>query len=184
MLILLFAIVIGSVALDQITKLIVISTMDLHEAIPFLPGVIRFYRTENTGAAFSMFSEHRWVFMVFSTVAMAAIAVALYKFYHRHPMLTASLAMILGGGIGNMIDRVANGYVVDFIDFQFMKFAVFNVADIFVTCGSVLLAVYILFLEPAVEKKLKERQEQKEGSTDDGAIDERDVGESDGADGQ
>lgn len=162
MLILIFTVVLGSVFLDQITKLIVVSQMELHEEVKFLPGFIRFYRTENTGAAFSMFSEHRWVFMVFSTIAMLAIAVLLWKFAKRHPLLTLSLSMILGGGIGNMIDRVANGYVVDFIDFQFMKFAVFNVADVFVTCGSVLLAVYILFIESKNEPKAKEEK------TDDG----------------
>ena len=58
-----------------------------------------------------------------------------------------------------MIDRVLSGYVVDFLDFQFMKFAVFNVADIFVTCGSVALAVYILFIEPKVERRLQEQKE-------------------------
>ncbi|MBQ0092459.1 MAG: signal peptidase II [Clostridiales bacterium] len=182
MLILLFSIVLGSVALDQITKLIVVSSMKLHEEVPFLPGFIRFYRTENTGAAFSLFADHRWVFMVFSGIAMAAIAVILVKWYRRHPLLTASLAMILGGGIGNMIDRVANGYVVDFIDFQFMNFAVFNVADIFVTCGSVLLAVYILLFEAKAEPKQKANASEE---SDDGTDAEHDGTDGTGnADGQ
>ena len=164
MLILLFSIVLGSVALDQITKLIVVSKMELHGEAPFIPGLIRFYRTENTGAAFSLFAEHRWVFMVFSAVALVAIAVILVKWLRRHPLLTISLSMILGGGIGNMIDRVANGYVVDFLDLQFMNFAVFNVADIFVTCGSILLAVYILLFEAKTEPK--QNVNASEGSDD------------------
>lgn len=171
MLIAVLAIVVGSVALDQITKAIVVSNMALYEELPFIPGFMRFYYTQNTGAAFSMLSEHQWVFMVFSVVAMVLIVYLLYRFHGRHPMLSVSLAAVLGGGIGNMIDRVLNGYVVDFLDFQFMDFAVFNVADIFVTCGSVALAVYIVFVEPRVERRLQEEQAAEcsaEGESDDG----------------
>ncbi len=159
MLIVVLAIVFGSVALDQITKAIVVSHMTLHQEVPFLPGFMRFYYTENSGAAFSMLSEHPWVFMVFSVIAMAVIVYLLFRFYRRHPLLAVSLAMVLGGGIGNMIDRVLNGYVVDFLDFQFVHFAVFNVADIFVTCGSIALAVYIIAVEPRLEKRKKDAAE-------------------------
>lgn len=159
MLIAVLSVLFGSVILDQLTKAIVVSQMALYEEVPFLPGLIRFYHTRNTGAAFSMFSDNRWVFMVFSVIAMVIMTYLLVKFHGRHWLLSVSLAAVLGGGIGNMIDRVLSGYVVDFLDFQFMKFAVFNVADIFVTCGSVALAVYILFIEPKVEKRLQEQKE-------------------------
>ncbi|MBO5735437.1 MAG: signal peptidase II [Clostridia bacterium] len=159
MLIAVLSVLFGSVILDQLTKAIVVSQMALYEEVPFLPGLIRFYHTRNTGAAFSMFSDNRWVFMVFSVIAMMIMTYLLVKFHGRHWLLSVSLAAVLGGGIGNMIDRVLSGYVVDFLDFQFMKFAVFNVADIFVTCGSVALAVYILFIEPKVEKRLQEQKE-------------------------
>ena len=159
MLIAVLSVLFGSVILDQLTKAIVVSQMALYEEVPFLPGLIRFYHTRNTGAAFSMFSDNRWVFMVFSVIAMIIMTYLLVKFHGRHWLLSVSLAAVLGGGIGNMIDRVLSGYVVDFLDFQFMKFAVFNVADIFVTCGSVALAVYILFIEPKVEKRLQEQKE-------------------------
>ena len=158
MLIAVLSVLFGSVILDQLTKAIVVSQMALYEEVPFLPGLIRFYHTRNTGAAFSMFSDNRWVFMVFSVIAMMIMTYLLVKFHGRHWLLSVSLAAVLGGGIGNMIDRVLSGYVVDFLDFQFMKFAVFNVADIFVTCGSVALAVYILFIEPKVEKRLQEQK--------------------------
>ena len=157
MLIAVLSVLFGSVILDQLTKAIVVSQMALYEEVPFLPGLIRFYHTRNTGAAFSMFSDNRWVFMVFSVIAMMIMTYLLVKFHGRHWLLSVSLAAVLGGGIGNMIDRVLSGYVVDFLDFQFMKFAVFNVADIFVTCGSVALAVYILFI--------KRLQEQKEAAS-------------------
>jgi signal peptidase II len=158
MLIAVLSVLFGSVILDQLTKAIVVSQMALYEEVPFLPGLIRFYHTRNTGAAFSMFSDNRWVFMVFSVIAMMIMTYLLVNFHGRHWLLSVSLAAVLGGGIGNMIDRVLSGYVVDFLDFQFMKFAVFNVADIFVTCGSVALAVYILFIEPKVEKRLQEQK--------------------------
>ena len=159
MLIAVLSVLFGSVILDQLTKAIVVSQMALYEEVPFLPGLIRFYHTRNTGAAFSMFSDNRGVFMVFSVIARMIMTYLLVKFHGRHWLLSVSLAAVLGGGIGNMIDRVLSGYVVDFLDFQFMKFAVFNVADIFVTCGSVALAVYILFIEPKVEKRLQEQKE-------------------------
>lgn len=159
MLIAVLSVLFGSVILDQLTKAIVVSQMALYEEVPFLPGLIRFYHTRNTGAAFSMFSDNRWVFMAFSVIAMMIMTYLLVKFHGRHWLLSVSLAAVLGGGIGNMIDRVLSGYVVDFLDFQFMKFAVFNVADIFVTCGSVALAVYILFIEPKVERRLQEQKE-------------------------
>lgn len=155
MLIAVIAIVVGSVALDQITKAIVVANMELFQELPFLPGFLRLYYTENTGAAFSMLSNHRWVFLLFSIVAMGVIVWLLAKYHRRHPLLAISLASVLGGGIGNLIDRTLHGSVVDFLDFQFVNFAVFNVADIFVTCGSVALAVYIIFVEPRVEKRLK-----------------------------
>lgn len=166
MLIVALAIVIGSVVLDQVTKAIVVSHMTLHQELPFLPGFLRLYYTENTGAAFSMLADHRWVFVLFSAVAMAVILYILVRQLHRHPLLTVSLSMVLGGGIGNMIDRVLNGSVVDFLDFQFVNFAVFNVADIFVTCGSIALAVYIIFVEPRVEKRLQEQAHAEEPADD------------------
>lgn len=171
MLIAVVAIVIGSVALDQITKAIVVSHMELFEERAFLPGFMRLYYTENTGAAFSMLSGHRWVFLLFSLIAMAVIVWLLIKYYRRHPLLAVSLASVLGGGIGNLIDRTLQGSVVDFLDFQFIDFAVFNVADIFVTCGSAALAIYIIFVEPRVEKRLKAPADDKasaEEPSDDG----------------
>ena len=162
MLIAVLSIVVGSVALDQITKAIVVANMSPGDSLPFLPGILRLYYTQNPGAAFGSFSEHRWVFLVFSTVAMGVIIWLLVKHYRRHPLLAVSLAAVLGGGIGNLIDRTLNGSVVDFLDFQFVNFAVFNVADIFVTCGSIALAAYILFVEPRVEKRLKAEKEAQE----------------------
>lgn len=144
-----------AVIADQITKYLVVQNFELYETKPFIPHVMSLKYTQNKGAAFSMLSEQRWVFMVLSLVSMAVIVYILVKEYRRHTLLNISLAMILGGGIGNMIDRIALGYVVDFFRCDFVDFAIFNVADCFITVGAVLLGVYIIFFEPKVEKRLQ-----------------------------
>lgn len=152
-----------AVLLDQISKSIVVNGLPLYGEARFIPGVLSFYHTRNTGAAFSMLSDRRWVFMLLSCVAIVAITVMLYFWRSRHVLLTVSLSMILGGGIGNMIDRIVNGYVTDFFRVDFVDFAVFNVADSFITVGAVLLGVYIIFFEPKVERRLAESKPQKDG---------------------
>ena len=152
-----------AVLLDQISKSIVVNGLPLYGEARFIPGVLSFYHTRNTGAAFSMLSDWRWVFMLLSCVAIVAITVMLYFWRSRHVLLTVSLSMILGGGIGNMIDRIVNGYVTDFFRVDFVDFAVFNVADSFITVGAVLLGVYIIFFEPKVERRLAESKPQKGG---------------------
>lgn len=152
-----------AVLLDQVSKSIVVNGLPLYGEARFIPGVLSFYHTRNTGAAFSMLSDRRWVFMLLSCVAIVAITVMLYFWRSRHVLLTVSLSMILGGGIGNMIDRIVNGYVTDFFRVDFVDFAVFNVADSFITVGAVLLGVYIIFFEPKVERRLAESKPQKGG---------------------
>lgn len=151
-------IAVAAVILDQVTKYFVVQGIELYETKPFIPGVMSLYHTRNTGAAFSMLSDHRWVFMVFSVISMGLIIFLLVKEYKRHVLMNISLGMILGGGIGNMIDRVRLEYVVDFFQTDFVEFAIFNVADCFITVGAVLLAVYVLFFEPKVERRLAEEQ--------------------------
>jgi signal peptidase II len=148
-----------AIVADQITKYIVVANIEYKGSVPFIPGFMSFFHTRNTGAAFSMFSDQRWVYMVFSFISMALIIYMLVREYKRHKLLNIALAMVLGGGIGNMIDRIRLGYVVDFFKTEFMDFAVFNVADCFITVGAVLLGVYVIFFEPKVEKRLKAEKE-------------------------
>ena len=146
---------------DQITKYIVVQNIELYETIPFINGFMSFYHTRNTGAAFSMLSEHRWVFMVFSFISMGLIVYLLVKEYRRHMLLNIALSMVLGGGIGNMIDRVRLGYVVDFFHTDFMNFAVFNVAD----C--------VIFFEAKVEKRIQgEKAKQEEVTAEEATAEE------------
>ena len=155
-------IAIVAVILDQLSKYIVVQNIELYETVPFIKGFMSFYHTRNTGAAFSMLADRRWVFMVFSVISMGLIIYLLVKEYRRHPLMNIALGMILGGGIGNMIDRIALGYVVDFFHTDFIDFAVFNVADCFITVGAVLLGIYVIFFEPKVEKRLEAERKAAE----------------------
>ena len=110
---------------------------------------------ENTGAAFGMLQDRRWVFLVISTVALSGMIVYMFLNKTKHPLETTAVAFIVGGGIGNMIDRLARGFVVDFVDVKCIPYwkYIFNVADIFVCVGCGLFILYILFFEAKVQKK-------------------------------
>ena len=94
------------VGLDQLTKYLVITNMSLEESIAVIPGIFNFTYIQNTGAAFGSMTEHRWIFMVLSTIAIIAIIVFLFWKKPQNKMLLSSLILITGGGIGNMIDRL------------------------------------------------------------------------------
>ncbi len=137
------------VVCDQLTKLWVISSLELGESRAVIPGILNWTYIRNEGAALGMLSDHRWVFMILSALLIVIIALFIILSKDISRMLVIVLAAILGGGIGNMIDRFAYGYVVDFIDVKFLPFWkwIFNVADIFVTVGAILLAVVYIATE-------------------------------------
>jgi len=153
--------IVGIVLLDQITKWIVVETIPLHGHVPFLEGVVRFTYVRNEGAAFGMLSDQRWVFLVLSTVGIIGMCYVLYKYGKESALMRWSISFIVGGGIGNMIDRLfrvgeaGERFVVDFIDFQFMEFAVFNVADSFISIGAVLFVLYVIKDEIVATMKKK-----------------------------
>lgn len=134
------------VGLDQLTKYLAIVHLKNIDTMPLIDGVLHLTYLENRGAAFGILKNHRWIFMVTSTVAVIAIIAFMLACYkkHYHPLLYTGLALIAGGGIGNMIDRVALGYVVDFVDFRLINFAIFNVADAFVCIGCALVLLQII----------------------------------------
>lgn len=141
------------VAADQITKLLVVEHFTKGQSIHVIKGLLDFTYVQNKGAAFGMLANQRWIFMVMTTFIMVAIVYGWIKGYFTHITGRISAVLIMAGGIGNMIDRIRLGYVVDFIDISpLFSFAVFNVADCCVTVGSVLLMVYIMFYMD--EKKL------------------------------
>lgn len=123
------------VLIDQATKVAVRHLMPLGSpARTFLPGVLNLYRVENTGAAFSIGEGSSWLFVGCAMVAFVVACTMVWRNDLPFP-LVLSLGCVAGGGVGNMIDRLATGSVTDFLATAFMDFPVFNVADIFVTCG-------------------------------------------------
>jgi len=159
-------IVVLTIILDQVTKIIAQNNLKNGADITAIPEILSFSYVENRGAAFGIFSNNRWVFMVFSTIAIIAMLYFLATKKNLHILLVISLSMLVGGGIGNMIDRIARGYVVDFFRFLFVKFAVFNVADCFVTVGALILAVYLLFyFDEEFENSKKALSESEESNT-------------------
>lgn len=158
MTILLFVLIaLGSVIVDQVTKILAVKFLMPIDTAPIIKDVIHLTYSENTGAAFGMLKNSRWVFMIFSVVAIIAIIVYFFIEKPRNKWCVISLALILGGGIGNMIDRVIYGYVVDFIDFRLINFAIFNGADSCITVGAVILVIYFVMSEiKAVKNKKNE----------------------------
>lgn len=151
-----FGICAAVVILDQLSKYLVVQYIGEGAVVKCVDGLFHLTYIKNKGAAFGMLADHRWVFMVVSVLAIGAIIVYLLKAKPQSMWEKAALGMIVGGGIGNMIDRVLNGYVVDFVEVEFMNFAVFNVADAFVTVSCVILIIYVLSISFKEKKKENE----------------------------
>ena len=159
--ILLFASIIGAVCADQLTKWLAVVYLQGEPSFPLWKDVLHFTFVKNEGAAFGMLAGQRWIFMVVSSVAIIALTVYLIRWRPKSRWVQISLAMIVGGGIGNMIDRIALGYVIDFIDFTLINFAVFNVADSFVTVGAFMMIGYLVL--DMIRESRKEKQKAADG---------------------
>ena len=144
------------VALDQLVKYLVLQNIPLGGHVPFIPYLLELTYVQNTGAAFSIFSEHTWMLALVSLVMSVVLALALWKNFFRHPLGKVTLTLLLAGAVGNLIDRVFRGFVVDMFNVLFMNFAVFNVADICVVVGGIAAGVYYLFLMEKLEPKAEE----------------------------
>ena len=147
----LFAVLV--VVLDQVTKYLTVAHIPLGTASPVIPGLFQLTYVQNTGMAFSMLEGGRWFFLVMTLAALGLMVLAVKKRWISHPLGLWALAAIAGGAVGNLIDRIRLGYVIDMIEVTFMKFAVFNVADCFVVCGAILLVIYAFFLDRREENK-------------------------------
>ena len=149
-----FLITAGVILLDQITKILALQHLAPVGSLPLWENVLHLTYVENTGAAFGMLKDHRWVFMVISTVALGGMIVYMFLNKTKHPLETTAVAFIVGGGIGNMIDRLTRGFVVDFVDVKCIPHwnYIFNVADIFVCVGCGLFILYVLLFETKSKK--------------------------------
>ena len=133
------------VIVDQITKILTRALIPLGEKITLIPHVVGLTYVQNTGAAFSLLEEHTWILTIVSLVVSVLLVVLLVKKVFPRPFAMAALSMVLAGAVGNLIDRALLGYVTDMFETLFMRFAVFNVADICVVVGGIAFCVYYLF---------------------------------------
>ena len=150
--------ILGAVLLagDQILNYWVVTHLAVGESAPFLPGFMQLTRLHNYGAAWSSFSGRTVLLVVFTAVLLAAVALLLIKKVVRHWTGITACTLILSGGIGNIIDRIVHGYVVDMFDLQLFSYPVFNLADCCVVVGAILGGIYYLFLYDKYDKKKKE----------------------------
>ncbi|MBE6599081.1 MAG: signal peptidase II [Ruminococcaceae bacterium] len=148
-------IILLSIGADQLTKHLAVTHLMGKESYPFWENILHFTYVENRGAAFGMLKDHRWVFMLLSTAAIIAVLIWLFKDKTMGPWFRCAAALIVGGGVGNMIDRILLGYVVDFIDVVCIDFYVFNVADscVCVGCGMFLVGLIVSEIKEAKAKK-------------------------------
>ena len=141
-------VILGAIALDLLSKYLTLQLLvPAGGEVTVIPYILNFCYVENTGAAFGMLKNHRWIFMTLSVLLIIGLLFYLKCSGIKHKLFLISLSLIIGGGIGNMIDRVFVGYVVDFIKVTFIDFPVFNIADSAVVVGAVLLVVYFCFFE-------------------------------------
>ena len=170
-------IIAGVVLLDQLSKWLVVEFLSRETPFVIIEGILRFKYSENRGAAFGSFDEQRWVFMIASIVGIIGMSIYLFKFSPKSKLACSALSMIVGGGIGNMIDRTfrtgeiyeGEKVVVDFIDFYpfpDLWNAIFNVADSFVCVGAALLILWCIIstVQETKAEKLAKAQKTSESA--------------------
>ena len=149
------------VVIDQIVKYLIRANIELGGSVPFIPYIMDLTYVQNTGAAFSILRAHTWLLTLTSAVVVLVMCALILKGFFKNRLGMWSAALVLAGGMGNLIDRAVFGYVTDMFKTIFMDFAVFNVADCCITIGVPLLFIYVwLYMG---------KDEKKEGGTDDNA---------------
>ena len=146
------------VAGDQALKWWTVEHLALYESAPLLPGVVEFRYIQNTGGGWSILSEHTWLLSALTAVIVIVLAALMLLRIVRHPIGMTACTMLAAGGVGNLLDRVRLGYVVDMFHFEFWQsYPVFNIADIFVVVGMIFGCVYYLFLYDKYDAPKKEK---------------------------
>lgn len=144
------------VVIDQITKKLAIAKIGFGNEAEFIPGFMRFFLVQNTGGAFSLLRDYPDIFLF---IGIINIAVFIHLLFGSEEIFLVQskigCSFILGGTLGNFTDRITFGAVTDFLDFQFMDFAVFNVADVCIDIGVVFL-IYGLFMQERAQKTVKQ----------------------------
>lgn len=144
------------VALDQLVKGLVRANIPEWGSVPLLPGIMDLTFFKNTGAGFSILEGHTWFLTLVSAAISVVIIIALRKNFFRHTWGKVALTVLLAGALGNLIDRAVLGYVTDMFRTLFIRFPVFNLADICVVTGGIGTAIYYLFFYDKQEDKKDE----------------------------
>ena len=164
----LILIIAGSVGVDQLTKAIICDNLAVGQGVPLIKNVIELVHVKNDGMAFGLLGDHRWIFITVSVIGISAISVYLFRFSKDNYITKIGLALVIGGGIGNMIDRCRPPFLVtDMIQLTFMGDLfpwVFNIAD---TCVCVGVGLAILGIVLDIVKESKQAKVRKEAKNDD-----------------
>ena len=148
----------GIVAADQFTKYLTVANIALYQDIPLIPGLLQLTYVQNTGAAFSSFEGQQWLFaLIFALFTLMILWESRKNSMGFTTFDWWCIAAVYGGGLGNMIDRVRMGYVVDMIETTFVEFPVFNVADCFITCGCIALMAHLMLFNKTFWKDEKKK---------------------------
>lgn len=137
---------------DQLLKILVVYALKPVGRVTAIPGLLDFVYVENRGAAFGMLANQRWVFIAATIIVMAGFVVILFRWKEPHRLFVCSAALVLGGGVGNLIDRIFLEYVIDYLQLSFFP-PVCNFADYCITFGAAMLVVYILFFHHTEKKQ-------------------------------
>lgn len=143
---------------DQLIKHFVLENLVDAGRVTAIPHILDLIYVENRGVAFGMFSNMRWLFVVITSIVIIAFIVMLFKGGYKSKLFSISCALIVGGGIGNLIDRLMYGFVVDYLQLSFFS-PVCNFADYCITVGTVLLVIYLLFYSDLSKDNTKEKRE-------------------------
>ncbi|WP_400163235.1 signal peptidase II [Brevibacillus sp. TJ4] len=138
------------VALDQWSKHLVVKNMEIGESIPLIADVFHLTSHRNMGAAFGILQNQRWLFIIITIAVVIGIIYSLARIGKTQPRVSFALSLVLGGAIGNFIDRLLTGQVVDFFDFTLINFPIFNIADMAITFG-----VAIMLIDTLLETRKK-----------------------------
>lgn len=161
--ILLVAMIIVLIAADQIIKFWAVNSLEPIGSMDFIRfGDLEIFDLtylENRGAIFGSMAGQRWFLIGFTSLVIAAGIFVLFRYMKRSKFLSTAIALFIAGGIGNLIDRIRFGYVVDMFEVKLFKFAVFNFADICVTFAFIMVLIYAVFIDPKIEKRLKAEKE-------------------------
>ncbi|AWP25134.1 signal peptidase II [Paenibacillus sp. LC231] len=139
-----YVVAIVAFAVDQFIKWSVATFMDIGQKIPLISGFIQLTSIRNRGAAFGILQNQRLFFIVVTTIVLIGIIFYLYKIHRKQKELAYALALIFGGALGNFVDRALHGEVVDMLEFTFINYPVFNLADVYIVTGGVLVMINTL----------------------------------------